>query len=106
MVAGDIMNERIRKLWSQVCKEEMPELDETCMTLQRQRKFAELIVQACIAQAKTDLMQWIQAQAYSGSSHTTHDMGFEKSPDWVSMDEMREYMPSAIDRIKEHFGVE
>jgi len=42
------MNERIRELWTQVCLDEMPELDETCMTLSRQRKFAELIVKQCI----------------------------------------------------------
>jgi len=41
------MNERIRELWTSVCQNEMPELDETCMTLSRQRKFAELIVQEC-----------------------------------------------------------
>ncbi len=44
------MNERIRAhdLWTQVCQEDMPELDETCMTMRRTRKFAELIVQECI----------------------------------------------------------
>jgi hypothetical protein len=42
------MNERIRELWTSVCQNEMPELDETCMTLSRQRKFAELIFQECI----------------------------------------------------------
>lgn len=41
------MNERIKEMWTVVCKEEMPELDETCTTLQRQKKFAELIVQEC-----------------------------------------------------------
>jgi hypothetical protein len=41
------MNERIQKLWTKVCQDEMPELDETCMTLQRQEKFAELIVAEC-----------------------------------------------------------
>jgi hypothetical protein len=44
------MNKRIRAhdLWTQVCQEDMPELDETCMTMRRTRKFAELIVQECI----------------------------------------------------------
>ena len=43
------MNERIRAhdLWTQVCQEDMPELDETCMTMRRTRKFAELIVREC-----------------------------------------------------------
>ena len=41
------MNERIEKLWTKVCQSEMPELDETCMTLQRRTKFAELIVTEC-----------------------------------------------------------
>jgi hypothetical protein len=41
------MNERIEKLWTKVCQSEMPELDETCMTLQRRTKFAELIVKEC-----------------------------------------------------------
>ena len=41
------MNERIEKLWTKVCQSEMPELDETCMTLQRRTKFAELIVREC-----------------------------------------------------------
>ena len=39
------MNERIKELWTSVCQNEMPELDETCMTLSRQRKFAELIIE-------------------------------------------------------------
>lgn len=38
------MNERIKQLWTKVCQSEMPELDESCMTLQRQAKFSELIV--------------------------------------------------------------
>ena len=37
------MNARDKELWSTVCQSEMPELDETCMTLQRQTKFADLI---------------------------------------------------------------
>jgi hypothetical protein len=41
------MNERIRELWTEVCQSEMPELDESCMTLQRQAKFAELMVREC-----------------------------------------------------------
>jgi hypothetical protein len=43
------MNERIRAhdLWTQVCQEDMPELDETFMTMRRTRKFAELIVREC-----------------------------------------------------------
>ena len=43
------MNERIRAhdLWTQVCQEDMPELDETYMTMRRTRKFAELIVKEC-----------------------------------------------------------
>ncbi len=41
------MNERIKQMWTKVCQDEMPELDETCMTLQRQEKFAELIVEDC-----------------------------------------------------------
>jgi hypothetical protein len=41
------MNEQIRLLWTQVCQDEMPWLDETCMTLPRQRKFAQLIVREC-----------------------------------------------------------
>jgi hypothetical protein len=39
------MNEQIKELWTSVCQNEMPELDETCMTLSRQRKFAELIIE-------------------------------------------------------------
>jgi hypothetical protein len=44
------MNERIRAhdLWTQVCQEDMPELDETYMTMRRTRKFAELIVRECL----------------------------------------------------------
>ena len=38
------MNNRIKELWTKVCQSEMPELDESCMTLQRQAKFSELIV--------------------------------------------------------------
>lgn len=43
------MNERIRAhdLWTQVCQEDMPELDETFMTMRRTRKFSELIVAEC-----------------------------------------------------------
>ena len=43
------MNERIRAhdLWTQVCQEDMPELDETYMTMRRTKKFAELIVREC-----------------------------------------------------------
>ena len=41
------MNEQIKLIWTEVCREEMPDLDESCMTLQRQKKFAELIVKEC-----------------------------------------------------------
>jgi hypothetical protein len=41
------MNKRVRSIWTEVCHSEMPELDETCMTLQRQEKFAKLIVKEC-----------------------------------------------------------
>ena len=43
------MNQRFNAhdLWTRVCQEEMPELDESCMTMQRTRKFAELIVREC-----------------------------------------------------------
>ena len=44
------MNERIRAhdLWTQVCQEDMPELDETYMTMRRTRKFAELLIRECV----------------------------------------------------------
>ncbi len=41
------MNEQINQLWTRVCQDEMPELDVTCMTPQRQKKFSELIVKEC-----------------------------------------------------------
>ena len=47
------MNERIEKLWTKVCQSEMPELDETCMTLQRRTKFAELIVKKVLDEVST-----------------------------------------------------
>lgn len=45
------MNERIyaHDLWTRVCQEDIPELDETFMTMRRTRKFAELIVAECIS---------------------------------------------------------
>lgn len=38
------MNRLIEELWTKVCEEEMPELDGTCMTLQRQRLFTQLLL--------------------------------------------------------------
>ena len=45
---------RIKQMWTKVCQGEMPELDETCMTLQRQEKFAEMIVRECANYAFSD----------------------------------------------------
>lgn len=56
------MNERIRDLWTKVCQSEMPELNESCMTMQRQRKFAELIqkdmIQNCRDMFIKDSVSW------------------------------------------------
>ena len=65
------MNERIRELWTSVCQNEMPELDETCMTLSRQRKFAELIVQECIliarkAEIEDEVYAWFAISNHFG----------------------------------------
>lgn len=49
------MNERINQLWTKVCQDEMPELDVTCMTLQRQEKFADLLVQETLQVAKAGI---------------------------------------------------
>jgi hypothetical protein len=65
--------------------------------------FSELLVDDIFEQVKKDMIQWMEAQAYSGSSHRTIDMGYEKQPDWVSMDEMRESIPGALDRFKRQF---
>lgn len=58
------MNERIKYHWSNVCKEEMPELDETCMTLQRQQRFAESLVRECtLWVSNSRYMYWKDAAA-------------------------------------------
>ena len=76
------MNERIRAhdLWTQVCQEDMPELDETFMTMRRTRKFAELIVQECI--------QAIQNESMNSSDEFEHGLRFAEGA------------------ILDHFGVE
>lgn len=80
------MNERIRAhdLWTQVCQEDMPELDETYMTMRRTRKFAELIIKECLM-----IVYERQVQA-----PTDDDGYFKVATDMVSTD------------IKLHFGVE
>ena len=64
------MNERIRAhdLWTQVCQEDMPELDETFMTMRRTRKFAELIVKECV--------QAIQNESMNSSDEFEHGLRF------------------------------
>ena len=44
-----MINERTlaNELWTQVCLEVYPELDELCMTMGRSKRFAELVVQEC-----------------------------------------------------------
>ena len=84
------MNQRFNAhdLWTRVCQEEMPELDESCMTMQRTRKFAELLIRECIEQGKQ-----IQSQSVSNGSeeyNTGREMGIEVF----------------LNQIKKHFGVE
>jgi len=81
------MNERISELWTSVCQNEMSELDETCMTLSRQRKFAELIVQECTEIAKEIAFKHqVKEDTYSAGKKAG---AFE-----------------VAEGIKQHFGVE
>jgi ABC-type siderophore export system fused ATPase/permease subunit len=54
---------RIKQMWTKVCQDEMPELDETCMTLQRQEKFAQMIVQECVNSIENNVFTWGLDQA-------------------------------------------
>lgn len=49
------------------------------------------------------LIAWLGHQVYSGNSHRTFDMGFEKSPDWLCWDELREYLGPQIDKLSKEF---
>jgi hypothetical protein len=85
------MNERIRAhdLWTQVCQEDMPELDETFMTMRRTRKFAQLIVQEC-----ADVIQKDVSMKYKDGGETEEFMGGHYAGSLL-----------ARVRIKRHFGV-
>ena len=85
------MNEQIKELWTKVCQSEMPELDESCMTLQRQAKFSELIVEAVLDQVKERAYYtgdrdwsddvdrpWIQLEFGYGSLHDAKHSGVGK----------------------------
>lgn len=89
------MNQRIRELAKQSTFL-MPEEESV-------EYFASLLVNDIFEQVKKDLVKFMEAHTYSGSSHRTIDMGYEQQPDWVNMDEIREYLPGAIDRIKKQF---
>lgn len=98
------MNERIKKLISDSYVEVPHERDwdATSSTFDKE-KFAKLIVEEFTAQIKLDLDKWLKAQVYSGSSHTTRDMGYTTQPDWLSAEELTEYMPAALDEIAKKF---
>ncbi len=81
------MNERIKELWTSVCQNEMPELDETCMTLSRQRKFAELIVQECISVIEVKMPEFTCKEEYDNLIRKAGRM-------------------DAINDIKEHFEIQ
>ena len=91
------MSERIKELWTSVCQNEMPELDETCMTLSRQRKFAELIVKECIYTLQLKIVRNGNTPENLRSREHIGDLG-EKFGIEFPMD----YYP---DRNK-HFGVQ
>lgn len=80
------MNERIKQLWTKVCQSEMPELDESCMTLQRQAKFSELIVRECAETVEV----YIHESLYNGLYERGYNDGRNAS----------------ASLIKQHFGVE
>jgi hypothetical protein len=69
------MNERINKLWTKVCQEEMPELDVTCMTPQRQQKFTELIVRECVSVA---MEQYDETLPWGGVEQVKEHFGVEE----------------------------
>jgi ABC-type siderophore export system fused ATPase/permease subunit len=59
----DATGDRIKQMWTKVCQDEMPELDETCMTLQRQEKFAQMIIQECVNSIENNVFTWGLDQA-------------------------------------------
>lgn len=95
------MNERIRELARQAelpitCEYEIPE--------EFVDGFAQLLLQEYAKATQEKLLEWMKYQAYSGSSHRTHDMGFAKEPDWLNMDEMTEYLPDELKDIAKQIG--
>ena len=95
------MNERIRELARQAelpvtCEYEIPE--------EFVDGFAQLLLEEYAQVTREKLLEWMRHQAYSGSSHRTHDMGFAKEPDWLNMDEMIEYLPDELVTIANQIG--
>ena len=90
------MNKRIQELARQA---ELPITCECEIPEEFVERFAELLLQEYVQATQKKLLQWLQYQSYSGSSHRTRDMGFSKEPDWLSMDEMTEYLPGQLATI-------
>jgi hypothetical protein len=69
------MNQRFNAhdLWTRVCQEEMPELDESCMTMQRTRKFAELIVQECMNAVCDPSTTYLESMTDASAMYTARE---------------------------------
>ena len=96
------MNERIKEIMAQAGFD--PASVERMGVMPQAEKFAELLLQEYAQATQKKLLEWMQHQAYSGSSHRTHDMGFSKEPDWLNMDEMTEYLPDELMTIAKQIG--
>ena len=89
------MNERIRAhdLWTQVCQEDMPELDETYMTMRRTRKFAELLIRECVGVVNANMDDILDQPVFNPTDEIWNRARVE------------ELVRVAL-HIKKHFGVE
>lgn len=95
------MNERIQELARQA---ELPITCEYEIPKEFVERFAELLLQEYAQATQEKLLEWMRHQTYSGSSHRTHDMGFDTEPDWLNMDEMTEYLPNELKIIAKKIG--
>ena len=88
------MNERIRAhdLWTQVCQEDMPELDETYMTMRRTRKFAELLIRECVGVVNANMDDILDQPVFNPTDEIWNRARVE------------ELVRVAL-HIKKHFGV-
>lgn len=99
------MNDRINQLFSQALDSAVPEtwtrLDWDQLS-KFKNEFAELLVKSVADQMALDLIGWLKHQEYSGRSHRTVDMGYDTEPGWFNADEIYQYLPGTIDRIKQN----